>query len=157
MFVANGLLCVTTNWNMQSKLHFLGQKPCFFFSQDNSSPLVNMKLISVKRKYGKHITRNSRSSTDLTNLVQAIRAISTQYHAKNISHHGLHSARYHTIQRNAVKGNFVYLEGTASWKFIPKLHCLFQIKKPQLFAFMIKDLEEHIHATDVNKRRIFNS
>lgn len=79
------------------KFHFLGQKPCFF-GQNNSFTLVNMKLISVKRKYGKHITRNSRSSTDLTNLVQAIRAMSTQYHAKNISHHGLHSARYHTIQ-----------------------------------------------------------
>lgn len=46
---------------MQSKFHFLGQKPCFF-GQNNSFTLVNMKLISVKRKYGKHITRNSRSN-----------------------------------------------------------------------------------------------
>lgn len=35
-----------------------------FFRQNNSFSLVNMKLISVKWKYGKHITRNSRSSTD---------------------------------------------------------------------------------------------
>lgn len=82
------------------KISLFRPKPCFF-GQNNSFTLVNMKLISVKRKYGKHITRNSRSSTDLTNLVQAIRAMSTQYHAKKhltswftqckIPHHSNHN------------------------------------------------------------------